>query len=166
MKAQATLADSQSLGSFPVSMDIWKIWASAGAISFASVFRTMLGILSGPVALFVCNLWSSLATPLIDMFMCSIVGVLEGSVGAGFGDLGVNTDLNWLSRQSALPWLSLISFPLTLRGEIPRFSCFLALIKRQKGFELFLARPSWMVVFINFHSALRSSRLQNFWKLL
>ena len=149
-----------------MSIETWKIWASAGAISFASVFRTMFGILSGPVALFVCSLWSSLATPFIDMFMCSIVGVLEGSVGGGFDDLGVNTDLNWLSRQSALPWLSLISFPFTLRGETPRLSCFLALIKRQKGFELFLTRPSWIVVFINFHSALRNSRLQSFWKLL
>ena len=86
-----------------MSTDVWNIWANDGAMLSASDFRTMFGRPSGPAALLVCRLRSSLATPLTEMVIWLIGGVLEEREGRGWEDLGVNTDLNWLRRVSAFP---------------------------------------------------------------
>ena len=52
----------------------------------------------------------------------------RGSWGDGVDEALVKTDLKWDSRMFAFVWLSVCSWPLSLRGATPVLSCFLALI--------------------------------------
>ena len=58
----------------------------------------------------------------------------------------VNTDLNWSRRSWALILLSVSRLEPCLSGATPMFSCLFDLTYDQKGFVLFHARPSSMVL--------------------
>ena len=60
----------QSVGSDPLSSEAWNIVVSAGASVSAQFFSMMLGMASGPLALFGLMFFSSFATPSTAMVMC------------------------------------------------------------------------------------------------
>ena len=69
-----TNACSQSLESFPVLYDCWKIWVIIGAICFAISLRTLAGCSSGPVALFWFRFSSCFITPSMPILRRGMLG--------------------------------------------------------------------------------------------
>ena len=67
-------ACSQSLGSFPVLYDCWKIWVMMGAICFAVSLRTLAGSSSGPVALFWFRFFSCFIMPSMPISRRGMLG--------------------------------------------------------------------------------------------
>ena len=63
LKTEAMLALNQSLGSFPLSIEHWRIAHIVGTSWWAQVFSIMFGIRSGPWALLILILRRHFLTP-------------------------------------------------------------------------------------------------------
>ena len=86
---------SQSSGSNPVSIDVWKMAVSPGAISDAHSFSILFGIPSGPDAFDGFTSLSSFSRPLVVIISCGIDSLMYFVVLGIDVDLSiVNTDLN------------------------------------------------------------------------
>ena len=120
----------------------------------------ILGIWSGPHALWGLMVLSNLHTPAVLMLISLIIGLCGGSrCGGADSPYLVKTLWNWSRRISAFSLLSHTSEPVFFGGggggATTMLSCFLLLMYFQKGFELFVWRPWVMVLLIYSHSALR-----------
>ena len=119
----------QSLGSVPLSSDLWNIRVTAGARFAEHCLRTRFGRLSGPLAL-CCWIWrSSFSTPFESTLMLqrdSSTRSLTG--GMQFDVVLVKTEQNCLTNISAICLGSLWICPSSRRGETHRLSVFLPLI--------------------------------------
>jgi hypothetical protein len=129
---------------------------SAGASCFAHCFRTLLGMLSGPVAFEVLMFSSIFFYSIFSNF--NMIHVVVFTLIVVFGIVGafplVKTDIvNWFSSRFALCLLSLISCPLCFSGATPMLSCFLYSTYFQNALLLFLSMPYMIAVFIYCHSA-------------
>ena len=137
LKAGAILALHQSSGSWPLSMEDWKILARQGASSSPSSLRSWLGILSGPDALFILRWASNLATPGGLMCKEEILGwVGPGSYRMEDRSSSVNTDSNCSLSISALSELSGKRIPIFFKGATPGESLRVDLMYFQKGLVL------------------------------
>ena len=102
-----TFAVFQSDGTWPESIDFWKMSCSIGAIVGASCLRTLGCSSSGPIALWIFRSLSSFSTPSTDIWMSLISGMCrffcQGlRLGKSDGLSVENTELNCLLRISAL----------------------------------------------------------------
>ena len=108
---------SQSSGSFPVSMDAWKMVAIAGASWGAQVFNIMLAIWSGPWALDVLIPRSSFLTPSTVMRSAGISCLALFLVSGRWLLLSlVKTNWNCSTIICAFSLLALISCPIFFKG--------------------------------------------------
>ena len=155
---------SQSSGSFPVSMDAWKMVAIAGASWGAQVFNMMLAIWSGPWALDVLIPRSSFLTPSTVMRSAGIGCLALFLVSGRWLLLSlVKTDWNCSTIICAFSLLALISCPIFFKGGTPTLSWRLDLTYLQNGLELFSSSPFWMTSLMWLISALLKAFLQSFW---
>ena len=120
LKTEAMLALNQSLGSFPLSVEHWKIAHIVGTSWWAQVFSIMFGIRYGPWALLILILRRHFLTPSTVHgqgfgFPCSIL--VSGSRGSSSSI--VKTDLNCSTRICACSFRSFISCPILLSEATP-----------------------------------------------
>ena len=88
-------------GICPVLSDVWKINVTAGASSLATIDSILVGMLSGPVALFGFRFFSSFSTPSVVMVRLSMSGPGSEEIwGSGVLDMGVKAEQNWSLRMS------------------------------------------------------------------
>ena len=59
-----------------MSSEVWNIVVSIGAISSATMIRSLVGMLSGPEALCGLRYLRSLMTPGVEMMVCFMDGIL------------------------------------------------------------------------------------------
>ena len=99
---QVMLAASQSCGTRSDSSETWKISVRGGAVLSVRVFKTTLGMPSGPDSLLTLRLHSSLAMP----GAVTVMGCMWAGGGFKLGSVVmvvlVKTDLNWCSKMLAL----------------------------------------------------------------
>ena len=113
LKSATTFAFFQSSGKVPVSYDCCIIKVSMGAISLAYSFNILSGISSGPFDLLVSKPFNSFSIPGI-VNMISVIDGIELSPISGNVPVFSFVKTLWycLFRTSALPLLSVTSFPL------------------------------------------------------
>ena len=129
LKAGAISALLQSPGSWPLSMENWKILARQGASSSPSSLRSRPGILYGPDALFILRWDSNLATPGGLLCKEEILGwVGPGSSVMEDRSSSVNTDSN-----CSLSIFDLSELPFFFKGATPGESLRVDLMYFQKG---------------------------------
>ena len=112
---------------------------SAGAISSATVFRSLGGSLSGPHALAGFNKASCFATPSVPMVMFGIGGYTDVPLsGMSLSFSWVKTNLKCALSASALSRSVVHNFVAVLNVGIPRFSVRMSLTYDQKhlGFSV------------------------------
>ena len=66
----------QSSGSVPLLIDLWNIYVIAGASSLAHVFKIIVGIWSGPIALDTIRSYKSFSTPFTVTIRSGTDGIL------------------------------------------------------------------------------------------
>lgn len=115
----------QSAGRVPWFREAWYSSVTAGVISTAVSFSTLVGISSGPVALLGLIPFNSFSTPLVLIIMSGRVGNGLGPI-SGRGPSGslVNTEENCSFSMLACMLLSLCISPSRLSGDTPTLSFF------------------------------------------
>ena len=89
-------ASRQSDGTVPASKEDWKMRVSIGANSSAVAMSSLVGIPSGPDALWGFRFFKSLMTPGAVMCIGSMVGVLLSPRSGMLAKFSlVKTDWNW-----------------------------------------------------------------------
>ena len=125
----------QSEGKTAVSNDRWKMSLSAGARVSAQFFKMILGIWSGPHALWGLMALSNLHTPAVLMLISLIIGCCGGSRCGGADPPSlVKTLWNWSRRISAFSLLSHTSEPFFFRGGYSNVVLFSAFNVFPEGF--------------------------------
>ena len=74
----------QSEGTVAVSSEVWNIVVSIGAISSATMIRSLVGMLSGPEALCGLRCLRSLVTPRVEMMRGFMDGILINAISGIF----------------------------------------------------------------------------------
>ena len=77
LKRGQTWAVFHSVGTVPLSSEVWKIRATTGEISWLSCFKTMGLMASGPAALETLRSERSLVTPAVEITISFIIGNLH-----------------------------------------------------------------------------------------